>query len=132
MPLTPTLKAGLKTARKRQAAERMAIGWAYGPGTHVMCDEAGQPYRPDTISDYWRAMTTAVGVPPIRVHDARHTCGALMHLRAVPIAVIAAWLGQADSAFTMRTYRHSQDDTLKLAAASLRSVVTIRDKSQSP
>ena len=37
-----------------------------------------------------------------------------MYFQRVPIAVTAKWLGHADSAFTMRTYVHSQDDALAL------------------
>jgi integrase len=33
--------------------------------------------------------------------------------------VIAAWLGHADPAFTMRTYVYSQDDALHDAARAL-------------
>jgi hypothetical protein len=43
----------------------------------------------------------------------------IMHAQAVPIAVISAWLGHADAAFTMRTYVHAQNDALKGAAATL-------------
>jgi len=32
-----------------------------------------------------------------------------MHALAVPIAVISAWLGHADPAFTMRAYVHTQE-----------------------
>jgi len=52
------------------------------------------------------------------------TCASIMHAQAVPIAVISAWLGHADPAFTMRTYVHAQNDALKTAAASLEEVVT--------
>jgi integrase len=45
-----------------------------------------------------------------------------MHLEGVPVTVIAAWLGHADAAFTMRTYIHSQDDALTAAAGALGSV----------
>ncbi|MEQ7127067.1 tyrosine-type recombinase/integrase [Actinopolymorpha sp. B11F2] len=67
-------------------------------------------------------MVGAAKVRKIRLHDARHTCGTLMHLQGVPIAVIAAWLGHADSAFTMRTYVHSQDEALQNAAVVLGDV----------
>ncbi|MFC9761381.1 tyrosine-type recombinase/integrase [Rhodococcus jostii] len=127
LPLTPALTTALKAARKHQRAERLALGEDYSEGLHVVCDEAGRGYHPDTISDYWRAVCKKAGVPPIRLHDARHTCGTLMHLQGVPIAVISAWLGHSDSAFTMRTYMHSQDNALKAAAASLQALVTSRD-----
>jgi Phage integrase family len=34
------------------------------------------------------------------LNDARHSCGTALHLRGVPIAVIAEWLGHADAATT--------------------------------
>ena len=86
--------------------------------------ETGEPYHPDTLSDFWRALCAAAKVSKIRLHDARHSCASLMHEQGVPIAVISAWLGHADPAFTMRTYVHAQNDALKGAAASLQKVVT--------
>ena len=68
--------------------------------------------------------TKAAGVRPIRLHDARHSCGTAMHLRGVPLAVIAKWLGRADASITARIYAHSQDDALKAAGQSLGAVVT--------
>jgi integrase len=51
------------------------------------------------------------------------TRGAL-HLRGVPLAVIAKWLGHADASITARLYTHSQDEALKAAGQSLGGVVT--------
>ena len=59
-----------------------------------------------------------IGIGYVRLHDARHSCATLMHLRGTPIAVIAAWLGHASAAFTMATYAHSQDEALRAAASS--------------
>jgi len=42
-----------------------------------------------------------------------------MYLQGVPIAVISAWLGNADAGFTARTYLHSNDDALAEAAKTL-------------
>ena len=77
----------------------------------------------------WTEAVAAAGVPHIRLHDARHTCGTTMHLQGVPPAVIAAWLGHADVSFTMRTYVHSQPDALAEGARTLARIVTIRDNS---
>lgn len=63
-------------------------------------------------------------MPTIRLHDARHTCGTVMHLEGQPAAVIAMWLGHTDPAFTLRTYVHPSPDALKGAAAALQRVVT--------
>lgn len=75
-------------------------------------------------------MLKAAGVRHIRFHDARHTCGSLMHLKDVPIAVISAWLGHASKGFTVATYVHSQPEALSSAPESFARVVTNRDNSR--
>ena len=127
LPIPDPLLVELRAAKKRQAAEKLTLGAAYADLGYVVCNEAGQPYHPDTLSKMWAKAVAAAGVPRIRLHDARHTCGTTMHLQGVPAAVIAAWLGHADVAFTMRTYVHSQPDALADGAQSLARVVTIRD-----
>jgi integrase len=72
-------------------------------------------------------MLDELGIKRVRLHEARHSCATLMHLRQVPIAVIAAWLGHASAAFTMSVYAHSQDAALKAAAMSFGRAVTTRD-----
>src|SRR5262249_20334254 len=103
LPLTPELVKVLRRAKRRQAAERLAAGGSYADSGFLVCNEVGEPLHPDTVSDYWDRLTIAAGVRRIRLHDARHTCGTLMHLQGVPTAVVAAWLGHADASFTMRT-----------------------------
>jgi integrase len=94
---------------------------------YVASDEQGIPYHPNLLTFRWGRMLDGLRITPVRLHDARHSCATLMHLRGVPIAVIAAWLGHASAAFTMSVYTHSQDDALKSAASSFGRVVTTRD-----
>lgn len=87
-----------KQLRKRYATEREAraaldaVRGDVAKGTYV-----------HPLTSRWARMLKAAGVRHIRFHDARHTCGTLMHLQDVPIAVISAWLGHASKAFTMAT-----------------------------
>ncbi|WP_239645474.1 site-specific integrase [Mycobacterium sp. UM_CSW] len=127
LPMPDEVVAVLKAARKRQAEERLAFGEGYGSGEYVACDETGQPYHPNLLTFRWGRMLDGLKIKRVRLHDGRHSCATLMHLRQVPIAVIAAWLGHASAAFTMSVYAHSQDDALKDAGASFGRVVTTRD-----
>jgi len=124
LPLDDGLAAVLRAARKRQAAERLALGAAYGDGLYVACDETGRPYHPDTVSKRWSRLVRSAGVRHINLHSARHTCGTTLHLRGVPLSVIVAWLGHADASVTARIYAHSQPDALKAASVTLGAVVT--------
>jgi integrase len=127
LPMPDEVVEVLKAARKRQLGERLAFGEGYGSGEYVASDEIGRPYHPSRVTFRWGRMLEDLGIGYVRLHDARHSCATLMHLRGVPIAVIAAWLGHASAAFTMSVYAHSQDDALKTAASSFGRLVTTCD-----
>jgi integrase len=124
LPLDDSLISVLRRASARYAQERLALGAAHADSGYVAVNEAGQPYTPDTLTRMWHKLAKAAGVRPIRLHDARHSCGTALHLRGVPLAVIAKWLGHADASITARIYAHSQDPALRDAGKSLGAVVT--------
>ena len=112
-----------------QAADQLAMGADYQASGWVVVNEAGEPLSPHALTSRWARMLKAAGVRHVRLQDARHTCGTLMHLKGVPIAVISAWLGHASKAFTLQTYVHSQPQALVSAAQSFAQVVTTRHNS---
>jgi integrase len=124
LPLDEGLITVLKRASARYAQERLSLGLAHRDSGYVACNEIGEPYTPGALTHMWRRVTDTAGVRPIRLHDARHSCGTALHLRGVPLAVIAKWLGHADPAITARIYAHSQDEALRDASKSLGAVVT--------
>lgn len=124
LPLDAGLIVVLKRASARYAGERLKLGAGHADSGYVACNEAGGPYTPGALTNMWHRLTTAAGVRPIRLHDARHSCGTALHLRGVPLAVIAAWLGHANASITAKIYAHSQDDALKAAGVTLGQVVS--------
>ena len=131
LPLPDHLTATFKSLKARQAADRLALGDAYQGSGYVVVNEAGEVLTPNLLTFRWAKMLKAAGVRHIRLHDARHTCGTLMHLLdGTPVAVISAWLGHSSTAFTMSTYVHSQPDALAAAAQSFTRLVTNRDNSR--
>jgi integrase len=124
LPLDDDMVAAFTTLQLRQREEAENAGDAYGTcpdcgELHVVVDELGEPLHPESFSDQFEVRVKRAGLPPIRLHDCRHTAGTLMHLRGVPTAVISAWLGHASASFTMKVYVHSQDDALRAAGATL-------------
>ena len=124
LPLDEGLISVLKRASARYAQEKLALGAAHADSGYIAVNEVGVPYTPGALTNMWHRRTTAAGVRPIRLHDARHSCGTALHLRGVPIAVTAKWLGHADASITARIYAHSQDDALRAAGATLGQIVT--------
>ena len=124
LPLDEGLLAVLRRASARYAQEKLALGAAHADTGYVACTEAGNPYTPGALTHLWHKIAKTAGVRPIRLHDARHSCGTALQQRGVPLAVIAAWLGHANASITAKIYAHSQDDALAAAAKSLGGVVT--------
>lgn len=60
----------------------------------------------------WRAATTAVGVPSLRVHDLRHTAASLWLGAGADPKVVQRVLGHATAAMTMDLYGHMVDANL--------------------
>lgn len=124
LPLDDDMVTKLTALQLKQRDEAEKAGEAYGAcpdcgEAHVIVDELGDPVHPESYSDMFEVRVKRAKLPKIRLHDTRHTCGTLMHLRGVPIAVISAWLGHASASFTMKTYVHSQDEAMREAGTTL-------------
>ncbi len=77
----------------------------------------GEPIYPDTVTSL---MTKLIGahnkpdddprpkhqLPHARLHDPRHLHATTLLLSGVPVHVVAARLGHADPAITLRVYAH--------------------------
>ena len=53
-----------------------------------------------------RAISAAIGVPPVRLHDLRHTHATILLLAGIPVHVVSQRLGQASPMVTMTVYAH--------------------------
>ena len=69
LPLDKVLPCS--SAPQHDAEEKLSLGEAHADSGYVAVNEAGEPYTPDTLTRMWHKLTTAAGVRPIRLHDAR-------------------------------------------------------------
>ncbi|BBY54203.1 site-specific integrase [Mycobacterium koreense] len=132
LPMPPQLVSAMRRARERQSAEKLAAGDRYRDEGWVAADRFGRPHHPDTLSDRWAAAVAAAGVPHVTLHGGRHTALTILHLEGVPLAVVAAWAGHTDSAFTLRRYAHSQTHMLGEAATVWDRIVRPRAREGEP
>jgi len=104
----------LREHRRQQAEERLAAGSAWNDsGGLVFVSRWGEPLHPDTVSglmtkliDRHNQAGPATLLPHARLHDLRHLHATTLLLAGVPVHVVAARLGHADPAVTLRVYSH--------------------------
>lgn len=112
----------LKAHRARQDADKLKLGedWK-GKDTYVFTTGWGEPVFPDTLSSLMPKLIEAhnkktPGLPHARLHDLRHIHATTLLLAGVPVHVVAARLGHADPAITLRVYAHVVNEQAATAA----------------
>jgi integrase len=123
----------LSEHRRRQAEERQAAGPAWTDnGGLVFSTKWGEPLYPDTVTALMNKLINAhnkssaapsQALPHARLHDLRHLHATTLLLAGVPVHVVAARLGHADPAVTLRVYSHVlREHTLGVGDIFARSV----------
>ncbi len=76
-------------------------------GQYVFTSDGRLPWRPDTVSTRWARVRDRAGVgSAIRLHDLRHWQATQLLDAGVPLPTVAARLGHASGATTMKIYAH--------------------------
>jgi integrase len=75
--LDSTTVAALRTHRAGQQADQAVLGEEYHDSGYVISSLNGDPLAPDRLSRYFRQLSAAAGLPPIRLHDLRHGAATL-------------------------------------------------------
>ena len=66
----------------------------------------GAPIHPDLITDWFRRLARGAGLPPIRLHDVRHSYATAALAAGIPAKVVSERLGHATVAITLDVYSH--------------------------
>lgn len=75
--LDPFTITGLREHRQRQLAERLLMGAGFTDHGVVFCRPDGGPLHPERFSRTFCEQAAKAGLPPIRLHDLRHTWATL-------------------------------------------------------
>jgi integrase len=111
--------AVLRQRRADQAAEQLRAGdsWRGTTDGYIFTTGWGEPIYPDTVTTLMSKLIRAHNepeqgarpkdqLPHARLHDLRHLHATTLLLSGVPVHVVAARLGHADPAITLRVYAH--------------------------
>ncbi len=73
---------------------------------YVLFKDNGDPFHPDSLTQKWERFVTKHGLPPIRLHDLRHSNATAMIAAGINAKVIQHRLGHANVSITLNTYTH--------------------------
>jgi integrase len=113
----------LRRWKTRQADEREQCAGAWQEHGLVFTREDGSVLQPDSISDLFHELAETAGLPPIRLHDLRHTAASLALQAGVPLKVVSESLGHSSLAITADTYTSVLPEVAKAAAEAVAGII---------
>jgi integrase len=123
LTLAPDVLDALRAHRAQQVAERLSWGADYADSGLVVTTEQGRPMHPETFSGLFTRLAARAGLPPIRLHDLRHSTASILLARGVHPKVVSELLGHATIALTLDTYSHVIPSLQSEAAAVMAAAV---------
>jgi integrase len=104
--LDPGTVAALRERRQLQLAERLLMGAGFTDHGLVFCRPDGGPLHPERFSRTFTIEARRAGLPPIRLHDLRHTWATIALTTGEHPKVVQERLGHAAIAITLDVYSH--------------------------
>jgi integrase len=120
--------AVLRRWRQIQQAESRILGAGWCQTGYVFTREDGTPLHPDVASDGFQRLVRTAGLPPIRLHDLRHTAASLALQAGVPMKVVSEQLGHSSLAITADTYTSILPAVARAAAEAVAGVIPRRPR----
>lgn len=113
----------LRDHRRSQIEDRLAAGVRFDESGFLFTTPDGSPIHPDHLTKSFRRLVGETGLPPIRLHDLRHTCASLALQAGIHPKVVADRLGHSSIATTLDTYSHVMPDLGGQAADLLAEII---------
>lgn len=98
--------------------------------TLVFPNRRGQLVNARVIRGWFAALIVAADVPPIRLHDLRHTAATLMLAQGTPVHIVSRILGHASASITLSLYAHWLPSYGRDAVDDLERLLLTGDKSR--
>jgi integrase len=99
--------AALRSWKRAQSTDRLKAG-ALWRGEHglLVTNVDGSPANPESFSNLFGKLVREANLPPIRLHDLRHSYATAALADGVPVKVLSQRIGHADVGVTLHVYAH--------------------------
>jgi integrase len=117
----PGMAGALRRHRKRQLSDRLAAGENWEESGLLVADQHGRMVVPWRLTAMFKALIAEAGLPPLTLHEGRHTANSLWREAKIDSRVRQVWMGHGTMEMTDLLYNHvrpeASDAAAKLAAA---------------
>ena len=96
----------LRKIRTSQMEQRLAAGPVWQQTKFVLTTGDGSSLDPERVSNAFTAIRKSAGLPPVPLHDLRHTHATIMIKQGEHVKMVSERLGHANVQTTLELYTH--------------------------
>jgi integrase len=124
--MDPVNKGMLLARKERQRQQRekiLAAGGEWHESDLIYTQDDGKPYHPDYLTHRFGLLVEKSGLPPVRLHDARHMTATFGRIAGIDMKGVSALLGHSCMQITSDTYTSVIPQFAQAEAAAIVSVI---------
>lgn len=114
LPIPASVYQLLNAHKKKQNRMKQLLKDEYEDSNYVCTWENGKVIEPNYLTRTFHKVITESSLPPIRLHDLRHSVASNLLNKGFTVVQVADWLGHSSSATTLNFYAHA-DKTSKIS-----------------
>ncbi|HZY97928.1 MAG TPA: site-specific integrase [Candidatus Cybelea sp.] len=129
IPLPRFAVERLRQHRREQKDRFDALG-TWRTNDSLVFDRGGEPWNPNTFGTEFAKRARKMKLPPVRLHDLRHSYASLMLESGVDLKTVSQALGHSTIRITADTYAHVTPAMQQSAAERLDRIVRTAPKTR--
>ena len=119
--LDDELVSFLKKIQKKQAQHKLDLGDAYMDAIgYVYVRGDGKTYYPDTVEKQLKKFLKKHGLPPVGLHELRHTYCSRLLTGGIDLTTVQHLMGHSDPRMTLGIYAHVSPEKAEQARGAMR------------
>lgn len=121
--LSQTAINALKAQKTYQDEMKQMFGEEWHGSKKIFTTPIGDGIRPDTLTGWFTDFMKRSGLPPIHLHNLRHTNATLQIVNGSSVTTVAGYLGHASANTTTRIYAHAIQEAQAKSAEMLDDIL---------
>lgn len=106
LPLTKDMCSMLLMLKNRREVNKKLFGDSYADNDFVFTWQDGNPITPNYLTRIFHNTIVKSDLPPIRLHDLRHSTASNLLANGFSVVEVQHWLGHSQASTTLNFYSH--------------------------
>ena len=106
LPLTKDMRSILLMLKNRREVNKKLFGDSYADNDFVFTWQDGNPITPNYLTRIFHNTIVKSDLPPIRLHDLRHSTASNLLANGFSVVEVQHWLGHSQASTTLNFYSH--------------------------